>query len=291
MSLPLAFVSVILIWSTTPLAVKWSALGLGFSFAVLARMALGTLLCVLLLALMRVRFPFHRKARQAYLVGGLSLFVAMMLIYWSAQFVASGLISVLFGLSPLITSLGAALWLEEEALSANKLAGMALGMVGLALVFQGGLGVENGAMLGIVALLAAVVAQALGLVWIKRIGDDTHPLAMTLGTLAVALPLFLGAWWWGDGRLPEVLPERALAATLYLGVFGSVLGFVLYFYMIKHMEAGRVALLTLITPVMSLLLGHGLNNEAVLPQVWFGTAFILLGLGLHRWGLAFIGRR
>jgi drug/metabolite transporter (DMT)-like permease len=58
----------------------------------------------------------------------------------------------------------------------------------------------------------------------------------------------------------------------------------LYYYMIKHMDTGRIALITLITPVLALLLGHGLNDEAVLPQVWFGTAFILLGLGLHHWG-------
>jgi drug/metabolite transporter (DMT)-like permease len=288
MSLQAAIVSVILIWSTTPLAIKWSALGVGFSFAVFARMAIGTLLCIVLLALLRVRFPLHRKARLAYLAGGLSLFGAMSLTYWSAQFVTSGLISVLFGLSPLITSLGAALWLKEEALSAHKLVGMALGLAGLGLVFQGGLDLGPGAMLGIAALLSAVALQSSGLVWLKRIGDDTHPLAMTLGTLVVALPLFFATWWWTDGHLPAALPERALAATLYLGVFGSVLGFVLYYYMIKHMEAGHVALITLVTPVMALLLGHGLNNEAVPHQVWFGTAFILLGLGLHRWGLAML---
>jgi drug/metabolite transporter (DMT)-like permease len=56
----------------------------------------------------------------------------------------------------------------------------------------------------------------------------------------------------------------------------------LYYYMIKHMDTGRIALITLITPVLALLLGHGLNNEAVLPQVWSGTGLILLGLGLHR---------
>jgi drug/metabolite transporter (DMT)-like permease len=50
------------------------------------------------------------------------------------------------------------------------------------------------------------------------------------------------------------------------------------------MEAGRVALMALITPVLALLLGHGLNNETVLPQVWLGTASIVLGLGLHHWG-------
>ena len=57
MSLPAAFVSVILIWSTTPLAIKWSAAGVGFSFAVFARMSIGALLGVLLLVALRVRLP------------------------------------------------------------------------------------------------------------------------------------------------------------------------------------------------------------------------------------------
>jgi len=105
----------------------------------------------------------------------------------------------------------------------------------------------------------------------------------------VALPLFFSAWWWFEGHWPAAMPERAVVATLYLGVFGSVLGFVLYYYMIKHMETGRIALIALFTPVMALLLGHGLNGEAVLPNVWFGTASILLGLFLHRWGARWLG--
>ena len=282
MSLPAAFVTVILIWSTTPLAIKWSALGVGFSFAVFSRMAIGVMLCAALLAAFRVRVPLHRKAIQAYVAGGLSMFAAMALTYWSSQFVSSGMIAVLFGLSPLITSLGAAMWLEEEALSPNKLAGMAMGLLGLVLVFRGGLG--TGSFAGMTALFLGVVSQSLGLVWLKRIGNDGPPLAMTLGILLVALPLFFIAWWLVDGHVPATISGRAVAATLYLGVFGSVLGFALYYYLIKHMQAGHIALITLITPVMALLLGHGLNNEAVLPQAWLGTASIVLGLCLHRWG-------
>ncbi|MDO8991346.1 MAG: DMT family transporter [Sideroxyarcus sp.] len=284
MSLPAAFVSVILIWSTTPLAIKWSALGVGVSFAVFSRMTIGMLLCAVLLAAFRVRVPLHRKALLAYVAGGLSMFVAMALTYWSSQFVSSGMIAVLYGLSPLITSLGAMLWLKEEAITTSKLAGMAMGVLGLVLVFNGGLGLGAGSAAGLFALFLAVVAQSLGLVWLKRINDDSPPLAMTLGILVVALPLFFIAWWVVDGHVPAAVPERAVAATLYLGTFGSVLGFALYYYLIKHMEAGRIALITLITPVMALLLGHSLNNEAVLPQVWLGTASIVLGLCMHRWG-------
>lgn len=284
MSLQAAFVSVILIWSTTPLAIKWSSLGPGFSFAVFSRMTIGVLLCAALLAIFRIPFPLHRKALLAYLAGGLSMFSAMTLTYWSSQYVSSGMIAVLYGLSPLITSLGAALWLKEESLTASKMAGMLLGVLGLLLIFRGGLGLREGAAVGVIALFLAVASQSLGLVWIKRIGDDSPPLAMTLGILIVSLPLFFASWRIADGHMPAAISERSVAATLYLGTFGSVLGFALYYYLIKHMEAGRVALITLITPVLALLLGHVLNNEAVLAQVWLGTVSIVSGLCLHRWG-------
>ena len=288
MSLPAAFVSVILIWSTTPLAIKWSALGAGFSFAVFARMAIGVLLCSALMAVFRIRFPLHRKALHSYVASGTTMWGTMVLVYWSAQYVSSGMISVLFGLAPLITSLGAMWWLKEESLTPNKLACMLLGLAGLVLVFWGGLGLGAGAALGLVALFLGLVIQALGLVWIKKVGDDSPPLATTLGSLSVGLPLFLATWWLADGHWPATLPDRAMAAILYLAVLGSVLGFMLYYYMIKHMDTGRIALVNLITPVLALLLGHGLDNEAVLPQVWFGTAFILLGLCLHRWGAQWV---
>jgi drug/metabolite transporter (DMT)-like permease len=247
-------------------------------------MAISVLLCATLLLVLRIRLPLHRRALHSYVASGTSMWGTMVLAYWSSQYVSSGMISVLFGLSPLITSLGAMVWLKEESITANKLIGMLLGLAGLALVFRGGLGLGDGAGLGLVALFFAVVIQALGLVWIKRVGDDSPPLATTFGALAVGLPLFFAAWWFADGHWPVALPERATAAIVYLGMIGSVLGFMLYYYMIKHMDTSRIALITLITPVLALLLGHGFNNEAVLPQVWFGTLLILLGLGLHRWG-------
>lgn len=290
MPLSAAFVSVILIWSTTPLAIQWSALGTGFSFAVVSRVMIGVVVCALLLALLRIRLPLHGRAIHSYLASGLSMFGTLVLVYWCSQYVGSGMIAVLFGLSPLITSLGAALWLKEESLTANKLAGMVLGLIGLALVFKGGLSLDAGAAMGFAALFAAVVTQSLGLVWIKKVGDDSPPLATTFGSLTVALPLFLLSWWGLDGHWPDAVPSRALLAIVYLGVIGSVLGFLLYYYLIKHMETGHVALISLITPVTALLLGHALNDEPVLLHVWLGTACIVSGLALHRWGPWWLAR-
>ncbi|MFN3716373.1 MAG: DMT family transporter [Thiobacillus sp.] len=285
MSVPAAYLGVILIWATTPLAIKWSAQGTGFSFAVAARMAIGLAVAALVLVAWRIDLPLNRRARASYAAAGLGMFGAMTLTYWGAQYIHSGLISVLFGLSPLITGLLALLWLKHECLTRARLAGMLLGLGGLAVIF--GDSQEMGgahALAGVLALLAAVVLYSGSLVWVKRIGDDSPPLATTVGALAVALPLFALVWWWNaDARVPASVPLRAGAAIVYLGVFGSVIGFALYYYVIKHMETGKVALITLITPVLALLLGSAANGEQVGVRVWLGALLIGLGLSVHQW--------
>ena len=285
MSIPAAYLGVTLIWATTPLAIKWSGQGTDFSFAVAARMAIGLAVAAFVLAAWRIRLPLHRRARASYAAAGIGMFGAMTLTYWGAQYIHSGLISVLFGLTPLITGLLALLWLGEETLTRAKLAGMLLVLAGLAVIF--GDSHEMGgahALAGVLALLGAVTLYSGSLVWIKRIGDDSPPLATTVGALAVALPLFALVWWWSaDARVPAAVPPRAGAAIVYLGVFGSVVGFALYYYVIKHMETGKVALITLVTPVLALLLGSALNGEHVGVRVWLGTLLIGLGLIVHQW--------
>lgn len=283
MPLALAYATVILIWSTTPLAIQWSAIGGGFAFAVMARMLIGLTLSFALIAAWRIGLPLHARARRSYLAGGLGTFGAMFCTYWGAQYIHSGLISVLFGLTPLMTGILAAVWLGENALQPGKVAGLLLGIGGLALIFATGDPAQATALPGLAALLLGVLIYSASLVCVKRIGDDSPPLATTAGTLFVAMPLFVLAWLLAGGKAPTAAPPQAWLAIGYLGVFGSVLGFALYYYLIKHMEAGKVALITLVTPVLALLLGHLLNDEAIEARVWAGAALISLGLMLHQW--------
>lgn len=288
MPIPIAYLAIILIWSTTPLAIQWSAVGAGFSFAVMARMAIGLALAALILSFWRVGFPRHRQAIQSYVTGGLGLFGAMTMTYWGAQYVHSGLVALLFGTVPLVTSLMAALWLGERSLTLPKLLGMAMGLTGMAVVFatREGLGSDQ-ALIGLMSIFLGVLSYCAGLVWVKRIGDDSPPLATTAGTLAVALPLFILVWLLADGRFPPDLAPRAAAAIVYLGTLGSVLGFALYYYLIKHLDTGSVALISLINPVIALILGALLNGEDLPARVWAGAACILLGLSIYQWeGLA-----
>jgi drug/metabolite transporter (DMT)-like permease len=284
MSVPAAYVGVILIWSTTPLAIQWSAQGAGFSFAVMARMLIGLALCLVLMRATRTAFPFTPAARRLYAISGLSLCVSMLLTYWGALHIPSGLISVIFGLSPLVTGVFAALWLNEGTLTPLRLAGLAIALAGLWAIFGQPWPGDSHATLGTVAVVAGMAVQALGLVWVKRLNLRASALAITTGSLGVAVPGFVLAWMVADAaRLPPVATLRAVAAIVYLGVLGSVLGFTLYYFVIKHLDAGRVALITLITPVTALLLGQTLNAEFIPASGWTGIALIGAGLSLYEW--------
>ena len=290
MSVPAAYISVIVIWTTTPLAIKWSGEGGHFLFAVTARMMMAAVLSLVLLKVSGTPLPWHRKARATYLVTGCGIFGAMTLVYWGAQFIPSGWISVIFGLAPIVTGVLAALWLGEKNLTPAKLAGMGLGLLGLAIVFGGGAAISRNAGLGIAATLAAMLIHCLSAIGVKRIGAGIPALASTAGGVTVATFLLQTTWIVLDTRLPEQVTTRAAWSIVYLGLAGSVLGFSLYYYLLKHAEATRVALITLITPVSALLLGSSFNGEPLTLGVVVGTAVILFGLVLFQYGEAWLRR-
>jgi drug/metabolite transporter (DMT)-like permease len=69
-----------------------------------------------------------------------------------------------------------------------------------------------------------------------------------------------------------------------LAVFGSLIGFVSYFHVLRHLPPSTVALVTLITPVFALLLGHLLNDEPLTAGLWQGCLLVVSGLALFFWG-------
>jgi drug/metabolite transporter (DMT)-like permease len=77
------------------------------------------------------------------------------------------------------------------------------------------------------------------------------------------------------------MPAAALASILYLGLVATTLGFALYYYVLSHLTATRVSLITLITPVSALLLGHWVNGEPLTPRILAGTGCILLAVLTH----------
>ena len=232
---------------------------------------------------MKISFPWHNKARRIYLISGLTLYVAMSFVYWSAQHIPSGWISVVFGLSPIITSVMASLILKDSTLSGMRLTGMTIGFIGLSVVFIEGISISTAAILGVTGTVISAASQSLGAVLIKQQKPDFHPIAITAGSIAVSLPLFLlncllmTEW-------PETIPVKAGLSILYLALLGSAIGFPLYFYLLKKLTPERVAIITLITPITALLLGAVFNGEIISSKVWTGTVLIITGLAIYEYG-------
>lgn len=284
MSIPAAFLTVVIIWSTTPLAIQWSSEGWGFLFGAAGRMTLGAIFCLMLLKLVGDKLSWHKAARQTYIAAALGIYGALLAVYWGAQYIPSGLIAVLFALSPIVTALMASFWLQEKSLTVAKLLGALLGLAGVGIIFLTDALGNDFAWGGIAAVLAAVILQCASGVWVKRIGADVSGLAVTCGALLLAAPLYFITWLlFGEHHFGHAT-MRAFAALVYLGVVGSVIGFTLYFYVLKHVHANKVALVTLMTPVSALFIGQSLNGEHIAANVWWGTGVILTALVIHQWG-------
>ena len=77
---------------------------------------------------------------------------------------------------------------------------------------------------------------------------------------------------------------KSVWATLYLGVFGSLIGFYAYFTVLQKMSASSVTLITLVTPVIALSLGAVLNGEVINDKLIMGAFMVLLGLSIYHFG-------
>ena len=275
MRIALSFTFIVLLWATTPLAIKWSGEGSSFIFGVTARMSIGLVCLVFMLLLMRQRLRWHSKAKQTYFAVAVQIYGAMIAVYWAAQFIPSGWISVIFGLTPFITAVLSALWLGERSLSWDKLLAYILGITGLTIMFHSALHISFTTALGVFGVLLATLLQSFSAVWVKRIHAQLPAITQVTGGMIFALPFYLATWWVVDGKIPGSLPINSALSILYLGIIATPIGFALYYYILTHIAATRVALITLISPVLALLLGHYLNKEALTLEVLMGSGFIL----------------
>ncbi len=278
-----AYMLMIIIWSTTPLAIQWSSQGVDFITGVSARMLIGAFLATMLALLWYQNIPLHKEARQVYQASSLSIYGAMMMVYWGAQYIPSGLISVVYGLTPIFTGGFALYLLSNESFDISKFLGALMAVMGLAIIFINQLNIGEQAVFGITAVLLSVMLHSISAVWIKRLNTPLPALIVTAGGLSFSIPLFILTFILFAEPLPENLAPRTLWAIIYLGVMGSVIGFVSYYYVLAKLSPSTVALATLVTPITALLLGKWLNEENITLHIFLGSALVMTGLVIHQW--------
>jgi len=273
----------IIIWSTTPLAIKWSSQGIDFISGLSGRMLIGTTLAVLLSIFWYRHIPMHKQARYIYMTSALSIYGAMMMVYWGAQFIASGLVSVIYGLAPFFTAGFSVYILTSEKMTISKITGSMIAVAGLFIISFEQLFFDYQAIWAMLAVLVSVMLHTISAVIIKRLNVPLPALIVTSGGLLFSLPLFLISFIVFADPVPEHLSSRTVWSIVYLGIMGSVIGFVSYYYVLAKLPASTVALATLITPVTALYLGKLLNSESITVSIVTGTVCVLLGLIIHQY--------
>lgn len=271
-----AFSSVAAIWGSTYLAIKIGLADLPpLTFATL-RFAVASLIMFAYLAIRRERIWPHRDEWLPLL--GMSLCMTSIpygLVFWGQQYVSSGMASILTASMPLFVVFIAWGWIREP-LTLDKIGGVALGLIGLALLYWDQLGSASTA-LGGAAVTASALAYGIGTVYGKVLGNRLTPLLlntwqMALGTLALAVVA-----WVQEGLAIPRLSLPSLCAIIYLAVFGSVVAWLLYFWLMGRIPASTLSLVSFVSPIVSVILG-AFADEAITPVILVGMALVFGGV-------------
>lgn len=280
MSVPIAYMAIVFIWATTPLAIQWSNTSLTPVAAIGVRMGLAWLLIAAISKLF-----FHRSLAigqhwRSYLAGSIGIFPAMLMVYNAAQFLPSALIAVFFAPSVFANALLANWILNERSMTAQRYLAVLVALAGLIVVTQGQLALDIQAWKGILLLLAAVFCYSLSSVLVKYYGARVTAAMQMEGSLLFSLPGLLFTWLLLDGGLTSELEARSTLAVLYLVVIATLLGFFLFYFLLQRVSAVTIGLVPLITPVLAIWIGSVLNGELVTPSLLWGSAMVVLGLAL-----------
>ena len=228
----------------------------------------------LLLLLWVRRLPRGRWWGRSVVLGGLNHGLFFGLLYLAAFRLPSGLASTLTALSPLVV-MGTAFLVIGERQARVTLVAALVGVAGVVtLVWQNDRAGTVDAV-GVAAALGAVASSALGFVLVKRWSPPDAVLVTTSWQLVAGGLLLLPVAAVVEGA-PPALSGSALAALLYLGLVGSALGYVLWFRGLTRMDAGAVAVVGLVNPVVGTALGVLLLAEPFGP-VHLAAVAVTLG--------------
>ncbi len=290
MQVSVAYLAVLLIWSTTPLGIVWSSETINPTMAVLLRMLIAVALGAMIIFIRKIDLPWHKQAIRLYIYSALGIFGGMSFSYLAAGYLSSGILSLVFGLAPVLSAILARRILAEPKISTVRKLSMLLSFIGLGLVCADNFSLTGDSIYGLVYILIAVFLFSLSGVLVKSVSLAIHPMATTVGALTLALPLFIINWLLLDGSIDTSLwQSRSIWSTIYLGVFGSLIGFFAYFFILQRLTASTVALITLITPIIALTLGAYLNDEVINSKLIFGALLVTSGLAIYHWGEKIFG--
>jgi drug/metabolite transporter (DMT)-like permease len=197
------------------------------------------------------------------------------LIGFGEQRISSSLAAILIAALPLVIAVLAMRFDDAERPTPTRLAGMLIGLAGVAALVGIDIGGRGDELLGAAAVLAATLGYACGPLIVKRRLAGADPLGPVTAAMGIASIILLP---FGIGDFPGETPSTdALVAVVVLGLVCSALAFLLFFRLIAEVGPGRATVITYVNPVVALALGVAVLGESVTAGALAGLLLILVG--------------
>ncbi|HUV16007.1 MAG TPA: EamA family transporter [Pelolinea sp.] len=216
-----------------------------------------------------------------FLMGAFNIAIPWMMFSWAGQFIDSGVSSILNSAMPLFTILISPIFISDDRITMPKVAGLITGFVGVVILMSPG--IREGwtsSLAGQAVALMATVFYAIGTVYARKKGHGLPAqlqafLQLSMGSLIIwIVALFI--------EHPITLPQLPITwvATLWLGLLGSCLAYIIYFKLLHEIGPTRMSMVTYIPPLVGVLLGVVFLGERFYWQALFGALLILSGISI-----------
>jgi drug/metabolite transporter (DMT)-like permease len=271
------------IWGSTWIFIKVGLEDLPpITFAV-ARFLLGVILLFAVIRIQKIPLPKTWKEwRLIALTGVLQFSVNYSMVFWSEQYITSGLAAVLQSMITVFGLVLAWIFLPSERITPVKIFAVFLGIIGVGVIFYDQLKVQNFmAFAGCVAVVVGSYAAAQASILIKAKGGMVHPASLVFGQMMCGLPAIIIYSLIAEGNpLTFHWSWKAVICVLYLTIFGTIAAFWLYYWLLSRIESTKAMMISLVTPLLAVIIGWMVLGETLPPQTGFGGVLIIAGIWL-----------
>jgi drug/metabolite transporter (DMT)-like permease len=281
----LLFVILGFMWGSSYLFIKIGVdAGLTPFTLITLRLLLGFVLLATVVAI--AREPLPRDARtygHLIVMGAVNIAIPFSLITWAELTVDSALAAILNAAVPLFVIVIAAIFLRDERITANRLAGLALGFIGVViLVGFDPAKLASGSLAGEIALIGSTISYACGAVYARRNIHGLRPMIPAIFQVGFALAMVTVLAFAFERPIDIVsqMKPEAIFAVVWLGFLGSGLAYLVFFRILGRWGATRTSMVAYLLPVFGIALGALVLNEQVDLRLLVGTALVIGGVAL-----------
>ena len=280
-----AFAAVYVLWGSTYLAIRFGVETIPPFMMAGTRFVFAGLLLYVWARFRGAKRPSWREWRSAAIVGMLLLLVANGGVTYAEQRVPSSIAALLAATVPLWIVLLDWLWHRAARPRPGVIMGLVVGLAGVLMLIGPDqlFGHNRIDIAGVGILMIAAVSWATGSLYSRKAALPASPvLATSMEMLAGAAALLLVSALSGEFQRfnPAMVSTRSLLSVVYLSVFGSIIGFTAYVWLLRVAQASRVTTYAYVNPVIAIVLGWSLAGEAFTLQMLFSAAIIILAVVL-----------